>query len=89
MDRLQPAKYGDIMYEAGRVFYKKTLGGENVGKLYYREGWEGAEKLLFDPTTYKAGVVTTIESISPSDDGRHIVLGLSAGGAEFSELRER
>ena len=87
MDRLQPAKYGDIMYENGRVFYKKTLGGENVGKLYWREGWKGAEKLLFDPTTYKAGVVTTIENISPSVDGKRIVLGLSAGGAELSELR--
>lgn len=56
LDKLKPASYADIGYENGRVFYKKTLGGENVGKLYLRGGWEGPEKLLFDPTTYKSGV---------------------------------
>ena len=66
---------------------QKTLGGENVGKLYFREGWQGAEKLLFDPGTYKTGVVTTIQSIVPSWDGEHVALGLSSGGAEWSELR--
>ena len=49
LDKLKPASYSAISYENGRVFYKKTLGGENVGKLYFREGWNGAEKLhLYD-----------------------------------------
>jgi prolyl oligopeptidase len=87
LDKLKPASYSAISYEHGRVFYKKTLGGENVGKLFFREGWNGAEKLLFDPGTYKTGVVTTIESILPSWDGKHVVLGFSSGGAEYSELR--
>ena len=87
LDKLKPASYSAITYENGRVFYKKTLGGENVGKLYFREGWNGAEKLLFDPGTYKTGVVTTIETIVPSWDGKHVVLGLSSQGAEYSELR--
>src|SRR5262249_6503346 len=74
LDKLQPAKYSAISFEHGRVFYKKTLGGENVGKLYFREGWKGAEKLLFDPanikpTGAKAGDVTTVVSYSPSPDG--------------------
>ena len=47
LDKLKPAAYTDITYENGRVFYKKTLGGENVGKLYLRQGWNGAEKLLY------------------------------------------
>ena len=87
LDKLNPAIYIGIQYENGRVFYKKTLGGENVGKLYWRQGWKGEEKLLFDPTTYKPGVTTTIESFVPSWDGRYMALGLSSGGAEFSELR--
>jgi prolyl oligopeptidase len=87
LDKLNPATYRAITWENGRVFYKKTLGGENVGKLYYRQGWKGAEKLLFDPSTYKAGVVTTIESVVPSWDGKFVALGFSSGGAEFSELR--
>jgi prolyl oligopeptidase len=92
LDKLQPARYSAITFEQGRVFYKKTLGGENVGKLYYREGWKGAEKLLFDPGKFKpavakAGDVTTIQAITPSPDGRHVALGFSAAGAEYSEIR--
>ena len=87
LDKLKPASYSAISYENGRVFYKKTLGGENVGKLYLREGWKGAEKLLFDPGTYKTGAVMTIESIAPSWDGKHVAMGISSGGAEYSEIR--
>ena len=92
LDKLKPATYSQITYENGRVFYKKTLGGENVGKLYFRDGWKGPEQLLFDPSGFhptgaKPGDVTTIVSYTGSPDGRHVVLALSAAGAEFSELR--
>jgi prolyl oligopeptidase len=93
LDKLKPAVYSAIAYENGRVFYKKTLAGENVGKLYFRQGWEGDEKLLFDPATYKtrlpvqAGMTTTIQSIVPSWDGKYVAMGLSTGGAEWSEVR--
>src|ERR1041384_8195957 len=87
LDKLKPATYASIVSEGGRLFYKKTKGGENVGKLYYREGWNGEEKLLFDPSAYKAGVTTTIQAVVPSYDGKRIALGLSASGAEVSELR--
>jgi prolyl oligopeptidase len=92
LDKLKPASYADITYESGRVFYKKTLGGENVGKLYYRDGWKGVEHLLFGPSSVspkgaKAGDVATIVSYVPAPDGQHVVLGLSAAGAEYCELR--
>jgi prolyl oligopeptidase len=87
LDKLKPASYSGITYENGRLFYKKTLGGENVGKLYYREGWNGTEMLLFDPSNYKAGVTTVVQSFLPSWDGKHVALGLTASGAEWSELR--
>ena len=87
LDKLKPASYSSITYENGRVFYKKTLGGENVGRLFFRLGWSGTEKLLFDPSTYKAGVTTTIESLLPSPDGHYVALGFSASGAEYSEIR--
>ena len=87
LDKLKPADYSAISCEHGRVFYKKTLGGENVGKLYYRQGWNGTEKLLFDPATYKPGVTTTIQGVAPSWDGKYFAMGLSSGGAEWSEIR--
>ena len=87
LDKLKPAAYASITYENGRVFYKKTLGGENVGKLYYRQGWTGEEHLLVDPAAYKAGVTATIQSFVASVDGRLVVVGFTSGGAEYSELR--
>ncbi len=87
LDKQRPAKYTSINFENGRVFYKKTLGGENVGRLFFREGWNGPEKLLFDPAGYKEGVTTTIQGIVPSFDGRYVVLGFSSGGAEYSDIR--
>jgi prolyl oligopeptidase len=87
LDKLNPARFSDITFEQGRVFYKKTLGGENVGKLYVREGWTGPEKLLFDPSSYQPGVNTVIEAMIPSFDGKRVALALSANGAEVSEIR--
>jgi prolyl oligopeptidase len=86
LDKLRPVAYGGIVAEGGRVFYKKVLGGENIGKLYFRDGWDGAERLLFDPATYPKEK-TVVQSFNPSWDGKHVVLALTAGGAEYSELR--
>jgi prolyl oligopeptidase len=92
LDKLQPAHYSFLVWENGRVFYKKSLGGENIAKLYYRDGWKGAEKLLYDPKDFKPkgakdGQVTTINSIAPSPDGKYVIIGFTAAGAEFSELK--
>ena len=90
MDGIRQTASGGLQvdrFREGRVFYKKTRGGENVGKLYFREGWNGEEQLLYDPSTYKVGVATVIQNSLPSWDGEHVVLGLTASGAEWSELR--
>src|SRR6478672_5366870 len=47
LDKLRPARINTFSYENGRLFYRKTLPGENVGKIYYRQGVNGEEKLLF------------------------------------------
>lgn len=87
LDKLRPASYSSFSYQHGRVFYKKTLGGENVGKLFYREGWNGTETLLFDPSTYKSGVKSTIQKFIPSFDAKRVAVAITAGGAEVSEIR--
>jgi prolyl oligopeptidase len=87
LDKLTPANYSDIIYEGNRLFYKKINGGENVGKLYYREGWDGKEILLYDPSTYRPGVSTPMTGFVPSHDGKRVALGLSTAGIEFSDLR--
>src|SRR5580658_6803961 len=67
LDRLKPATYRSFVMRGGRLFYKKTLGGENVGKLYMRDGWDGREQLVFDPSTYtsplaNAGKTTMLDT---------------------------
>jgi len=87
MDKRAPARYREVQVEGGRAFYRKTLGGEDIGKLYMREGWDGPESLLFDPARYKKGQNTTVSQFTPSYDGKYVLMGLTAQGAEWSELR--
>ncbi len=87
LDKLQPPRISARVYENGRVFYKKTMPGESVGKLYYRQGVAGAEQLLFDPTAYMKGKTLTIESFIPSFDARQIAIAYSEQGAEVSTIK--
>jgi prolyl oligopeptidase len=87
MDARTPPRYRNFQFEGGRFFYRKTLGGQNVGRLYVRDGWDGPERLLFDPTAYKKGTDATLALFSPSYDGKYVILGLAAKGSEWSELR--
>ena len=92
LDKLKSASYREIAVEHGRVFYKKTLSGENVGKIYRRDGWNGAETLVFDPATFRPrgaveGSPTTVGSFVPSPDGRRVALALTSSGSEWAEVR--
>jgi prolyl oligopeptidase len=87
LDKLQPARISGRAYEKGRVFYRKTMPGENVGKLYYRDSLKGAEYLLFDPTNYIKGKTLTIEGYTPSFDAKQIAIAYSENGAEVSTIK--
>ena len=53
-----------------RYFYLKTTPEDESGKLFTREGYEGEEKLLFDPQTYgEDSLDYVIGSISPTFEG--------------------
>jgi prolyl oligopeptidase len=72
---------------SGRVFYKKTLPEENVGKLYYREGINGKEQLLFDPANYIAGKTFSLDFAIPSYDGKKIAIVFTSGGSEIATIK--
>jgi prolyl oligopeptidase len=86
LDNLKTSKISDFIYENGRVFYRKTMPGENVGKMYYREGTKGPEQLLFDPTNFIPGKTITVERFMPSHDGKKIGIVYAQGGAEIGTL---
>ncbi|RYY70793.1 MAG: serine protease, peptidase S9 family protein [Chitinophagaceae bacterium] len=87
LDKLQPPRINSRNFEGGRIFYNKTMPGENVSKLYYREGMEGKEILLFDPQNYIKGKTLSIQSALPSYDGKKILIGYSESGAEVSTIK--
>jgi prolyl oligopeptidase len=87
LDKLQPAALGRFNYKNGRLFYHKTMPGESVSKIYYRQGIHGKEQLLFDPLTYIPGKTLTVQSMSPSYDGKRLAIGYAERGAELSVLK--
>lgn len=74
--------------ENDHYFYLKRKPNEENGKLYYRVGYKGAEKLLFDPDTYKktAGVNYSISSVAPTYNGDKVAIEISPNGSESAEL---
>jgi prolyl oligopeptidase len=87
LDKLQPPKFNSITYENGRYFYRKTMPGENVGKLYFKQGLDGKEVLLFDPKSYIKGKILTIGDVIPSHDGKKVAIGYFEQGAEISTIK--
>ena len=87
LDKLQPPKINERTYMKGRIFYRKTTPGEKVGKLYYREGMNGAEQLLFDPQTYIKGKTLSIQNFSPSFDAKYVAISYTEGGGEIGTVK--
>ena len=84
--KLDLVNTADISYarrNGGKYFYIKTLKGENIGKLYYRQGENGEEVLLFDPHVYARKNEQTNEItfwFLPSNDGKKVALSLTDNG---------
>jgi prolyl oligopeptidase len=73
----------------GRLFYEMRAVGANQFKLYMREGVNGAERLLIDPSTLRGpnDVHMSLDWWLASPDGRYVVYGLSPAGSEESVLQ--
>lgn len=69
-----------------RYFYLKTRPQDQQPKLYCRQGYQGAEVLLFDPETYEPGKVYTINNFVPAHDGSKVAFVVSEKGAELGSM---
>ena len=69
-------------------FYLKTDPKENYSKLFYKEGKNGKEILVFDPKSYRVNdsIKYTINHISPCWAGEKIALGITENDKEFSNV---
>ncbi len=86
-DQLRAVSYSSIEKHGNRYFYRKTVPGEAVGKLYTRKGKSGAETLLFDPRAYRRAKDYAMSAFTVSPDGQRIAIGLQEGGGELSTVR--
>lgn len=86
LDSMRSMSIFSIIRQKDRYFYLKELAGENVFKLYYRDGKNGEEIMLFDPGTYEASKTYTISYINPSRSGKLIAIGLALAGAEQARI---
>ena len=69
----------------GRVFYEKRNADANQYKLYVRDGFKGAERLLVDPDALAkadGGTPHAIEFFQASNNGKLLAYAVSAGGSE-------
>ena len=87
LDAMRPAVIAQVTRKAGRYFYKKTLPTESVGRLYWRDGLNGKETLLFDPTQGAGGTSVSLTFYDVSEDGKKVALGVSQQGSESATLR--
>lgn len=88
-DKRRPEKiYNLSITDNDRYFYLKQTPADETGKLFFRKGYKGQERLLFDPTTYKDGSngAFVISRVSPNIDGSKVVIGVSANGSEDAIL---
>ena len=73
---------------ATRIFYYKISPGESMRKLYVRDGFAGAERMLFDAQTLNIpGQRFALDYFNASPDGKHVLVGIAAGGSEDTSLR--
>ncbi|MBL3547915.1 prolyl oligopeptidase family serine peptidase [Chryseobacterium sp. KMC2] len=89
-DKRQGYSVSDLkITDNNKYFYLKKKGDEKVAKLYYREGFQGREVLLYDPANYRSSEVNhdfVINYISPSWDGNKIAVSMAEKGVELSDL---
>ena len=79
---------GGFVRRGNRYFYEVTEPSAQLPKLYYRDGLPAQEHLLLDPPRWARARRRTTRSdfYQPSNDGKLLAYGISAGGSEQGVL---
>ncbi len=87
LEKLMSIGYlGTPVVRGDRVFFRKRKGTQNQPLLYLREGLKGRPQAVIDPNTWSEDGTKAMDWWVPSDDGKLITYGVSAGGSEKSTL---
>jgi prolyl oligopeptidase len=69
------------------VLYEKTARGSNTAKVYVREGFTGAERVLIDPDRFgTSDHHASIRYWVPSNNGKLVAAATDIGGSENTTL---
>lgn len=80
-DLSAPVKAGE------RYFYERKSGGQNQAILYVRDGADGEERVLIDPSEWSEDGATALAEWKPSGDGSLLVYAVQDGGSDWRTLR--
>lgn len=87
LDNVKEVYYGSITEVNGKYFFRKRFKGEEISKLYYRDGISGNDILMFDPMAYEPGKDYTLGEWSVSDNGKRVLIDITEKGKEMSFIR--
>lgn len=89
LDQSASAQVSDVRRLPGYLYlYQKLFAGEDVAKLYARQGLTGQEKLVVDPEKIKLAPSSqskgknAIGYYAPSLDARYVAVAIVPGGSE-------
>ncbi|NTW73695.1 MAG: prolyl oligopeptidase family serine peptidase [Chlorobiaceae bacterium] len=88
-DRRRAAKVYDLsITDNDRYFYLKQTPSDETGRLFFRKGFKGTERELFNPADLSGNkeVSYVISSATPNIDGTKVALTVSPNGSENSLL---
>ena len=75
----------DFALRGDLVFHRHRPDGDDVPVLAVTDGT--TRRMLLDPATLPGEQRSNLDWFAPSHDGRHVVCGISCGGAEMGTLR--
>jgi len=72
--------YDSLQIAGGRYFFRKRLPAQEQPCIYMREGADGEDRLLIDPSERGTGKYTAVKPLRVSPDGRLLLYEIKEGG---------
>ena len=72
--------YDSLQIAGGRYFFRKRLSDQEQPCIYMREGPDGEDRLLIDPSERRTGKYTVVKPLRVSPDGRLLLYEVKEGG---------
>ena len=79
-DLLAVETHDSILKAGNRYFFRKRLTDREQPSIYVREGAEGEDQLLIDPSSLGSGIHTAVKPLRVSPDGRQLLYEIKEGG---------